>query len=83
MDDVFFARQERQVALNDDAIETVVYKDRQAAEQLVNGLHRSSPVMRAFATRSCARRLVETTLSIDSDRNLRSNPQFDNQGLCP
>jgi len=34
-------RQVRQVALDDDAVETVVYKSRQAAEQLAEGFHRS------------------------------------------
>ena len=60
MDDVLLARQEREVALNNDAIETVGYKDEQAAKQLVEGVHRSSPVMRASATQSSVRRLVET-----------------------
>src|SRR5437773_818871 len=80
MDDVRLTRQQRQIALNDDAIETVVYKDEQAAKQLVNGLHRSSPLMRASATPSCARRLVETTPSIDSDRNARSTHSFITRG---
>jgi len=35
MHDVLWAGQQRQVALNDDAIETVVYKQEQAAKQLV------------------------------------------------
>ena len=83
MDDVLRPRQQREVALNDDAIETVVYKPEQAAKQLVKGFHRSSPLMRASATRSCARRLVETT-SFDRLRPERSeHPQFHNQGLCP
>ncbi len=43
MDDVLLARQERQIALNDDAIETVVYKGEQAAKQLAKRFHRSSP----------------------------------------
>jgi len=54
--------QQREVPLDDDAIETVVYKQEQAAKQLVEGFHRSSPVMRASAIPSCARRLVETRL---------------------
>src|SRR5438876_2352863 len=80
MDDVRLPRQQRQIALNDDAIETAVYKDEQAAKQLVNGLHRSSPLMRVSATPSCARRLVETTPSIDSDRNARSTHSFITRG---
>ena len=83
MDDVRRPRQQGKVALNDDAIETVVYKPEQAAKQLVKGFHRSSPLMRASATRSCARRLVETTF-FDRLRPGRSeHPQFHNQGLCP
>jgi hypothetical protein len=65
MDDVLLARQERQVALNHDPIETVIYKDEQAAKQRADGFHRSSPVMRASATPSSVRRLVETRLLCD------------------
>ena len=43
VDDVLRARQQREVALDDDAIETVVYQDEQAAKQLAEGVHRSSP----------------------------------------
>jgi hypothetical protein len=83
MHDVLRPRQQGEVPLNDDAIETVVYKPEQAAKQLVKGFHRSSPLMRASATRSCARRLVETTF-FDRFRPGRSgHPQFHNQGLCP
>lgn len=60
VDDVLFTRQKRQIPLNDDAIETVIYKDEQAAKQLAEGFHRSPPVMRASATPSSVRRLVET-----------------------
>lgn len=38
--DVLRSRQEGEIALNDDAIETVVYKPEQAAKQLVKDLHR-------------------------------------------
>jgi len=82
MDDVLGPREQGKVALNDDAIETVVYKPEQAAKQLVKGLHRSSPLMRASATRSCARRLVETTFFDRRDRDVRSTTRFYNQGLC-
>jgi hypothetical protein len=87
MDNVFLARQQRQLPLNDDAIKTVIYKDQQAAEQLVEGFHRSSPVRLASATRSCARRLVETR-SLDQRAQTRighvRNPRsFHSQGLCP
>jgi len=40
MDDVFRPRQQRQVSLDDDAVETVVYKSQQAAKQLVEEFHR-------------------------------------------
>jgi hypothetical protein len=43
MDDVLFSDQERQIALNDDAMETVIYKSQQAGEQLVEGFHRPTP----------------------------------------
>ena len=36
MNDLLRARQQRQIPLNDDAVETVVYKSQQAAEQLFN-----------------------------------------------
>jgi len=42
MHDVLGPRQQRQVSLDDDAVETVVYKSQQAAEQLAEGFHRSS-----------------------------------------
>jgi hypothetical protein len=58
---VSFFAEYREIALDDDAIEAVVYKQQQAAKQLVEGLHRSAPVMRASATRSSVRRLVETS----------------------
>src|SRR5260370_360827 len=84
MDDVLRPRQEGEITLNDDAIETVVYKPEQAAKQLVKGFHRSSPVMCASATPSCARRLVETTSFDDrypdSDRNVRSTRSFITKG---
>ena len=73
-----------EIALDDDAIETVIYKSEQAAKQLVKSFHRSSPLIRASATRSCARRLVETTSFDnrypDSDRNVRSTPSFITKG---
>src|SRR5437660_588837 len=43
MDDVLGPRQQRQIFLDDDTVETVVYKSQQAAEQLAEGFHRSSP----------------------------------------
>ncbi len=84
MDDVLGSRQQREIALDDDAIETVIYKGEQAAKQLAKGFHRSSPLMLATATRSCVRRLVETTSFDDrypdSDRNVRSTRSFITKG---
>src|SRR5690242_1834432 len=42
MNDVFRTRQQRQISLNDHAIETVIYQNQQVAEQLAKGFHRSS-----------------------------------------
>src|SRR5206468_4998912 len=84
MDDVLRSRQQREIALDDDAIETVIYQGEQAAKQLAKGLHRSSPLMLASATRSCVRRLVETTSFDnqypDSERNVRSTHSFITKG---
>ena len=84
MHDVLRTGQEGEIALNDDAIETVVYKLEQAAKQLVKGLHRSAPLMLASATRSSVRRLVETrsfeNRHLDSDGNVRSTPSFITKG---
>src|SRR5215469_7745303 len=44
---------------DDDTVETVVYQGQQAAQQLREGFHRSSPVVFASTTRSSARRPVE------------------------
>jgi len=40
MDDVPGPRQQRQVSLDDDTVETVVYKSQQAAEQLAEAFPR-------------------------------------------
>jgi hypothetical protein len=63
MHDVLGARQEGQVTLNDDAVETVIYKQEQAAKQLGEGLHRPPPRILASATRSSAKRPVEAKCS--------------------
>src|SRR5215469_15937193 len=42
IDDVLRPSEQREIALDDDAIETVVYKTQQAAKQLAKGFHRSS-----------------------------------------
>src|SRR6266496_5335804 len=50
IDDVCVAAQQRQVALDDDAVETVVNKDQEAFQQLREDFHRSPPPQR-FLTR--------------------------------
>src|SRR3954466_7558371 len=45
MNDVLRPRQQRNVAQNDHAVETVVYKSQHAAKQRCEGFHRSSPVV--------------------------------------
>src|SRR5580658_1695620 len=43
MDDVFGTGQQGQVPLDDDAVETVVYKNQEAFKKLLEGFHRSPP----------------------------------------
>src|SRR6476646_511115 len=43
MDDVFRTGQQRQVSLDDDAVETVIYKNQEACKELREGFHRSPP----------------------------------------
>jgi hypothetical protein len=43
MDDVFGTGQQGQVPLDDDAVETVVYKNQEACKKLLEGFHRSPP----------------------------------------
>jgi 23S rRNA-intervening sequence protein len=43
MDDILRPGQQGNVSQNDDTVETVVYKSQQAAKQLCEGFHRSSP----------------------------------------
>ena len=43
MYDVFGPGQQRQVSLDDDAVETVIYKNQEAFEELRKGFHRSPP----------------------------------------
>ena len=54
VDDVFGAGEQGEMTEDDDTVETVVYQGQQAAQQLCEGFHRSSPVVLA-ATRSSAR----------------------------
>jgi len=42
IDDVLGASEQREIALDDDAIETVVHQTQQAGKQLAKGFHRSS-----------------------------------------
>jgi hypothetical protein len=50
MDDVLRAGEQRQMAEDDDAVETVIYQGQQAAKQLCKGLHRFP---RACGQRKC------------------------------
>ena len=43
MHDMLRARQHRQVSLDDDAVETVIYKNQEAFKELREGFHRSPP----------------------------------------
>jgi hypothetical protein len=51
VDDVLRAGEQGQRTEDDDTVETVVYQGQQAAKQLGEDLHRSSPVVLALATR--------------------------------
>jgi len=46
------AAQIAQIAIDDNAVEAVVYKNQQAAEQLCERLHRSSSLVLVSTTRS-------------------------------
>ena len=43
MHDVFGPGQQRHVPLDDDAVETVIYKNQEAFQELREGFHRSPP----------------------------------------
>ena len=45
MHDVFGTGQQRHVPLDDDTVETVMYKNQEAFQQLREGFHRSPPQM--------------------------------------
>jgi hypothetical protein len=45
MHDMLGPGQQRQVALNDKAVETVIYKNQEAFKELLEGFHRSPPQM--------------------------------------
>ena len=59
MDDVLRPREQRQVPLDDDTVETMVYKSQQAAKQLAEGFHRSSSALLPLTTRSSDRGPME------------------------
>jgi len=48
-------RQQRQVALYDDAVETVIYKNQEALKELREGFHRSPPLMFGWIPKSSVR----------------------------
>src|SRR6266436_3986349 len=52
MHDGFRTGQQRQVALDDDAVETVIYKNQEALKELREGLHRSPPQMFGWIPKS-------------------------------
>src|SRR6516225_10643096 len=88
VDDVFGAGEQGEMTEDDDTVETVVYQGQQAAQQLCESFHRSSPVVFASATRSTARRPVEIKATGGSgegrkglrerNRRFRSLGQFTN-----
>src|SRR6202165_5008755 len=52
MHDVFGPGQQRQVPLDDDAVETVIYKNQEAFKKLREGFHRSPPLMFGWIPKS-------------------------------
>src|SRR4029077_10947038 len=59
MDDVLRPGQQRDVPQNDDAVETVIAKNQQAAKQSGEGFHRSSSMLLPLTTRSSDRGPME------------------------
>ena len=55
MYDVFGPGRQRHVPLDDDAVETVIYKDQEAFKKLRKGFHRSPPQMFGWIPRSSVR----------------------------
>src|SRR6202521_2294898 len=68
VDDLLGPRQTAQVAMDDDAVEAVVYKNQQAGIQLREKFHRSSSSNRFLTTRSSDRRPVESKFQISLAR---------------
>ena len=52
MHDVFGTGQQRHVPLDDDAVETVIYKNQEAFKELREGFHRSPPQMFGWTPKS-------------------------------
>src|SRR5260370_31903709 len=52
MHDVFGPGQKRQVPLDDDAVETVIYKNQEAFKKLREGFHRSPPLIFGWIPKS-------------------------------
>jgi len=73
VDDVFGAGEQGEMTEDDDTVETVVYQGQQAAQQLCEGFHRSSPVVLVWATRSSARRPVEIKASRGTDEGRKGS----------
>ena len=53
--DMLRPRQQRQVPLDDDAVETVIYKNQEALKELREGFHRSPPLMFGWIPKSSVR----------------------------
>src|ERR1035438_10321812 len=76
---LIWPRQSAQVAADEDAVEAVVYKYKQAAKQLCERLHRSSSFDRVLTTRSSVRRPVESKFQICLAR-ISSRVMFQRKG---
>src|SRR5258705_1171632 len=55
VDDMRGPGQQRQVPLDDDAVETVIYKNQEAFKKLREGFHRSPPLMFGWTPKSSVR----------------------------
>src|SRR4029077_3631801 len=64
MNHLFGPGQTAEVAVDDNAVEAVIYKNEQAAKQLCESLHRSSPSVLVSTTRSSDRRPVVSKFQI-------------------
>src|SRR6185437_15795187 len=68
MNHLFGPRQPAEIAVDDNAVEAVIYKNEQAAKQLCESLHRSSPSVLVSTTRSSDRRPVVSKFQISLAR---------------